>query len=307
MIERVRAKIEPFLLECKNVIGFSHISSKPRLRIYVATEEDAKMMPRVLGGYPVETIVVGRVKALPLLQLTYTSKVRPVVGGVSISPLNAKWAGTLGIIINGYLLTNAHVIGFDMLTGERYPKGTKIVQPARVDGGTESDVIAELESFTDINFFGTNIADAAIAKVTVEYKDMEILDIGKVKGFGEAKLDQMVTKVGRTTGLTESTIIDTNATMKIEYGRLGTAIFRDCIVMKPAFAKAGDSGSVIVNEHKEIVGLLFAGSEYITVANKIQNIIRALSEEYVKMSAFFLKGLAPIALTMAYFSSELYR
>lgn len=45
------------------------------------------------------------------------------------------------------------------------------------------------------------------------------------------------------------------------------------------FSRPGDSGSLVVNEYREIVGLVFAGSKTanVTYANVFENVISKLS------------------------------
>jgi hypothetical protein len=61
--------------------------------------------------------------------------------------------------------------------------------------------------------------------------------------------------------LTEGTVIDTSATLQVEYDS-GTATFTDIIVIQGALtSQPGDSGSPTFTTQQEFVGLLFGGSE----------------------------------------------
>ncbi len=53
------------------------------------------------------------------------------------------------------------------------------------------------------------------------------------------------------------------------------ALFSDQIVATLG-SQGGDSGSLVVNENNEAVGLLFAGSDRSTIANRIQNVMSEL-------------------------------
>ncbi|HHJ53434.1 MAG TPA: hypothetical protein ENJ89_09590, partial [Caldithrix abyssi] len=46
----------------------------------------------------------------------------------------------------------------------------------------------------------------------------------------------------------------------------------------------GDSGSAVLNEQNEIVGLLFAGSSRSTIINRIQNVFSLLGVDYIPQS-----------------------
>jgi len=104
----------------------------------------------------------------------------------------------------------------------------------------------------------------------------EILDIGVVSGWDDPVVGMKVCKSGRTSGYTESTITDVNASIKVYYGE-EYYVFEDQIItghmMDP-----GDSGSLLVNTAtKRAVGLGFAGSDTLSCANKISNVLSMLN------------------------------
>ena len=88
-----------------------------------------------------------------------------------------------------------------------------------------------------------------------------------------ARIRQKVMKYGRTTGQTKGKIYALNATVNVCYDS-GTALFINQIIITPGgFSAGGDSGSLIVvqkgRDARKTVGLLFAGSPSVTVANPI--------------------------------------
>ena len=85
-------------------------------------------------------------------------------------------------------------------------------------------------------------------------------------------------KYGRTTGLTRGRIEAINATVAVDYG-VGVALFvRQILISGDGFAGGGDSGAVIVLDRpggaRKPVGLLFAGSSTVAVANRIDLVLR---------------------------------
>jgi hypothetical protein len=46
--------------------------------------------------------------------------------------------------------------------------------------------------------------------------------------------------------------------------------------MAGAMSQGGDSGSAVLDEENNLVGLLFAGSDTTTIINRIQNVFSAL-------------------------------
>ena len=275
----VRAQIEKHLLELEGVVGVSHCNPCEKIIVYVEDETWSEAVPSVLAGLPVEVKVVGKVTILPLLTqqiIPNRQKHRPLLGGISISPPE-RIAGTLGVITkDGKILTNAHVLAIDYQGKKYYEKGTPIIQPGVLDGGdSKTDVVGYLDSYIPVKDEG-NTVDVAIGIPTVEAKQMEVLGLGKVDGWTEPTIGMKVTKSGRTTGATRGWITDIHATLKV-YGypttTKGYAVFEDIIIVEPAMSSGGDSGSLLVDEMGRAVGLIFAGSKFITVACKIRNVI----------------------------------
>lgn len=227
---------------------------------------------------------------------------RPIIGGLSISPVDVRYVGTLGCFLrrpraNGediYALSNNHVLA-DVNALER---GTRIVQPGpELNPLTPtSNVFATLSGFIPIQFPTTpdapvvNRFDAAIALVT----DKSLIETGKI--FGIEKYDpsevvpavpgMRVIKAGRTTGVTRGRVSATDVDgVQVNYGTQQAprlAVFDDTIEIvsiqdgKP-FSLPGDSGSVILEEDTgHPVALLFAGDGVHTTACDLGRLCRRL-------------------------------
>lgn len=122
-----------------------------------------------------------------------------------------------------------------------------------------------------------NQVDAAIAR-PINLNDVtdEIIKIGSLDvGYEIPDLGQSVSKFGRTTGLTHGKVSQINVSTMVQYGEGKMAYFEDQIMIESAdersFSQPGDSGSVIVvtrpDSKKYFAGLLFAGSDAVTIAN----------------------------------------
>lgn len=91
-----------------------------------------------------------------------------------------------------------------------------------------------------------------------------------------------VGKSGRTTQLTSGRVIDTNASIRVNYGNGRVGNFRDQITIRgngtTLFSQGGDSGSLIWtwDSRRLPIGLLFAGGGQFTFANKIHHVLNAL-------------------------------
>jgi len=303
-IKEARKHAEEILLPLEGVVGVSHREDPPRIVVYIESEEYRDKIPDKIDGFKVEVIVVGKIKALSLLQLeeiepsyTYpepvsrTAAVRPLVGGVSIGvpedAFGGKMAGTLGLVVKGpeggyYIVSNAHVIAMNS-KAQFLPLGTAVLQPGTYDGGTLWDAVGELYEYINIVFGpkGKNYADAAIARITIpDYRVGEVLGSDNqstyvISGIGEVRVGDIVRKSGRTTGVTNSTVIDVNATVKVWYTRSKWAVFYDQILVKQPFVESGDSGSP-VDKNSAFVGLVFAGSSKVAVVCKATYVVNGL-------------------------------
>ncbi|HUS04495.1 MAG TPA: hypothetical protein VMY79_03115 [Dehalococcoidia bacterium] len=260
-------------------------------------------IPTKVHGKETDVVETGEIKALR------TSKHRPAPGGVSIGHPNIT-AGTLGMVIptnsGRYILSNNHVLA----NSNDASIGDETWQPGAYDGGVSIDVIGHLSDFVPIVFLGGestcpignvalrianfilkhtghkfrvrsyqemfNLVDCAIAK-PINDSDVseEILEVGIPIGFSKAIVGEKVKKSGRTSGLTEGTVSATDALVNVNYGDGKMATFTDQI-MTTAMSEGGDSGSVVLNEVNEVVGLLFAGSDQVTIVNKISNVLKEL-------------------------------
>ena len=266
------------------------------------------LVPQSIDGIDTDVIEVGEIRALAVDR---TKKWRPAPGGVSIGHFSIS-AGTLGMVVKKggieHILSNNHVLA-NSNDAEIYDP---ILQPGPHDGGTNPDIIGNLAGFVKINFTGdpstcpltgfaawcfnglasllhrksrltsysteTNKVDCAIARPIIEGDiSDEILEIGKPAGFNLAELavGQAVKKSGRTTGLNQGSIVGLDAMVSVGYGDNKMAVFEDQ-VLTTAIAQGGDSGSAVLNENNQVIGLLFAGSDAIAIVNKIANVIEGL-------------------------------
>jgi hypothetical protein len=302
-IKEARKHAEEMLLPLEGIAGISHREDPPRIIVYLEHEKYKDKVPNEIDGFKTEVIVIGKVKALSLLQLeeesyytfsgsvSRTTSVRPIVGGISIGvpedAFGGKMAGTLGLVVQGpggyyYILSNAHVIAMNS-KAQFLPLGTAVLQPGTYDGGTNEDKVGELYNYIKITFGpkGKNYADAAIAKITItDYLVGEVLggddqNIYTISGTIEVSIGDSVRKSGRTTGVTTNTVLDTSATVKVWYTQSKWAVFYDQILVNQPFIESGDSGSP-VDKGGAFVGLVFAGSSSTAVVCKAKYIISGL-------------------------------
>lgn len=126
-----------------------------------------------------------------------------------------------------------------------------------------------------------NKVDGAASKpVSPDLVVAEILGLGIPKGTRQACIGMRVRKSGRTTGVTEGTVIACDVSWFVDYSSMGygTVLFVEQIATT-LMSGPGDSGSVIVDTDLYVVGLLFAQTTTRTFHNSIHNVLNALSIE----------------------------
>ena len=280
-----------------------------RKKVPLAALTDDEVVPLTIYGLQTDVVEVGEIKALK----ARTDKWRPAPGGVSIGHYLCT-AGTLGTAVKDaqtgdpLILSNCHVLAE---SGDAQ-LGDRIMQPGPIDGGGEDDVIGHLARYIPIKFstdaptcpisqglvnagnflaralasshrFETiktsdaeNKVDCAVS--TVDNPDdlsFNIIDIGAPYGVKDVGLGDKIKKSGRTTETTEDYVLIIDASVSVSYGTGKTAMFTGQIV-GGAMSAGGDSGSLGVTDDGFVFGLLFAGSEQVTIFNPIKDVLELL-------------------------------
>jgi hypothetical protein len=270
------------------------------------------LVPRRIDGVLTDVMQVGHLRAMQ----TPTDRWRPAPGGVSMGhyQVTAGTFGTVvrdRATGDRLILSNNHVLA----NSNAANPGDPVLQPGAADGGTvANDTIAHLERFCPIEFGASppvcptaigaanlanalarlmgskhrfevfqsdptavNLVDAAVARPLDDGDILdEILQIGVVDGTTPAGLGMSVRKSGRTTGLTTGRIILLDSTVSVSYGIGRVARFEQQIVTS-AMSQGGDSGSLLVaGDTLQAVGLLFAGSDQVTIHNPVQLVLDCL-------------------------------
>jgi hypothetical protein len=203
-------------------------------------------------------------------------------------------SGTLGALVEKdgqqFILSNSHVFAHDVSGPDVAEIGDPINQSGLIDVACQdrpADYVANLSSLSSLNPGFFSPVDAALASVVPNMvrTDGAILEIGPISSTpASAFLTQRVKKSGRTTGLTASRIEGLNATISVGYstecgGTQFSTTFSGQIIVGnrgSKFIAGGDSGSLMVEDvgsTPRAVGLLFAGSSSIAVANPIGDVL----------------------------------
>ncbi len=272
------------------------------------------VVPKRVDGLPTDVVETGCIRAQAITGDPRTRH-RPAPAGVSIGH-EAITAGTFGLVVQRdgerFILSNNHVLA----NGNDAQIGDPIRQPGPVDNGTSADEIATLAEFVPLDFghepgqcdvaqlvteflntlaqltqsshrvqairqtAGVNIMDAALARPLDPASILpEIMNIGLPTGTADIALGQQVQKMGRTTGLTQGLIQQIDVTVNVDYN--GQMVQFADQVFASSMSRSGDSGSAILDMDKRVVGLLFAGSERVTILTPIERILSAFNVDVV--------------------------
>lgn len=281
----VKHSVEKSICSIPGVTGIGIGKNSPeKIRVYVRSRcpNIVDKLPETIDGCDIEIFETGKVVALSSDVISRADRVRPVVGGVSIGSWRVS-AGTLATVVydndtaEPLLLGNNHVFANgDSIQTPRTQGGDDILQPAPFDGGERRDAVGNLLRWIPFDEQNSNLVDAAVASLHAGQEvDPAIVGIGQVTQMANVHIGDIVHFSGRTSGLDEGVVLDTNATIQVYFPQGFKATFTDQIITQ-AIADPGDSGSLVVKNGKA-VGLMSAGSETISVINKIGNVARALN------------------------------
>ncbi len=286
--------------------GSGGVPGEPVLEVYTIEDEaPSETRARVAaaagvqalndGDFPIHVVRTGIIDAFP-----HRMRMRPAPGGISVGHFRVT-AGTLGCLARGrsaprnarlMVLSNNHVLA----NSNAAALGDAILQPGTADGGRNpADQIAVLERFVPINFAGgNNLVDCAtgwawpdrvrpdlmyISGGVARYFRVGAVPVAAVPGLN-------VGKSGRTTQLTSGRITAIGVTINVNYGNGRVARFVNQMAVRSAqgnFSQGGDSGSLIWtwDARRAPVGLLFAGGNGTTFANRIGDVLNALDVNIV--------------------------
>jgi PKD repeat protein len=266
----------------------------PSVVVYLV-RPGARGVPDALDGVPVERVVTGRIDAIA----DPTTRLRPAPVGFSVGHPNIT-AGTYGARVKDgsggtLMLSNNHVLA----ASNEASIGDPILQPGPHDGGTDpDDRIATLHDYQAIDFSGgSNLMDAAVA-APLDPADLSAstptddgygtpgsapyaLDANEDGSVDAGVVGLAVQKYGRTTSLTQGEVAEINVQISVCYEVTfffcsKAATFADQLgISDGSFSGGGDSGSLIVTNDASAspVGLLFAGGDTRTFANRIDLVL----------------------------------
>jgi hypothetical protein len=184
-----------------------------------------------------------------------SSRYRPVQGGTQVGAEGSPHIGTLGCMARLtaddtiVILSNHHVLYDSPATD-----GSEIGQPDHTTSCccTCGDIAVNVHGINEDHL------DCAIARLKPGNEhSIAIREIGNITGVNDAVAGETVKKRGRTTELTTGTVTD------LVMDSTGTKILEVEVKRdngNERFSRGGDSGSALLNEDNEIVGLHKSGN-----------------------------------------------
>jgi hypothetical protein len=225
-------------------------------------------------------------------------RVRPLVIGCSVG--QSFNAGTLGCFVRRRvdgkigLLSTTHVLGAD----DEPTPGAAITQPSRLFGGrSPADLVASLADFVELKVDVPNLLDCAVAVlaggITTDPATMD--NLGNLSVLNGSVVPGMrVAKLGHGTNATEGRVTAIEIDNLVTDTMTGSLRFDgqvEIMANKGPFASLDDCGTLVVDEDRHAVGLLFAVTRSgatpgeIVYANPIDRVLNALNIDLVTTAA----------------------
>ena len=310
----VQDRHTPQLMQIPDVVGTAtgvDETGAVVVKVYTEREVPASRLPAQVDGVRVVQEVSGRFVAMKGGGggVSHTARQTPPIqlgtsGGWRYDLANGYCCGgTLGSLVSKggaqYILSNYHVLEADIVNGgnsRTAQAGDPVIQPGLIDVSCNAGNTQNVATLSGIKSLPGSNVDAAIAQVVsgMVRTDGAILEIGTISSSTVgATLNQAVKKSGRTTGLTRSTVSGLNANVNVAYenecagGAAFTKSYTGQIIIGnkgSRFLAGGDSGSLMVEDvttNPRAVGLLFAGSSSLAVANPIGQVLSFLNATMV--------------------------
>ena len=173
--------------------------------------------------------------------------------------------------------------------------GDDIVQPSIDEAqaaGTDADEIGELFAFVPLRYVGPGDAPEDVNEVDVamvEVVEPEHRLRAEVPYLGPGgspmrptgvvrtlRTDDLLMKVGRSSGLTCGRVIQGGALLRLGYAG-GPAVLTGQVIATH-MSIPGDSGSLVVNQALEAVGMVVGGSDFVSIITPMPRLLRLLRD-----------------------------
>jgi hypothetical protein len=193
-----------------------------------------------------------------VVQTVRKDRVRPLRSGLSIGGINGS-TGTLGYFVidergQVYILSSVEVLGTTL--------NEAVLQPSPFDGGQRpEDIVGQL---SDLLPQEGNILTAqtlaALARLAPGIQvEATVPDIGPILGTQVPAVGMIVSKLGRSTGLTQGTITAVNQPVTVQVDERPLRLQGG--VSATLDSSEGDEGALVVNQEGYAIGIVIAVAE----------------------------------------------
>lgn len=193
-----------------------------------------------------------------------TTRTRPIPGGVSIGHQDVT-AGTSGFVMTAgtaeFIASNNHVLA-NVNDGTH---GDPVFQPGPIHDGDHCGSLWEYVPVKD----GVTV-DFAWAKIRRNEISPEVVGVGGPYGdvYDPDPGDTLISS-GITSGVSTAKVLQIDATVNVNFG--DEIITLEEQIITESMSGPGDSGSPVLYEGRP-AGMLFAGSDRVSVINSAENI-----------------------------------
>lgn len=254
------------------------------IRVYVSKKlpknklSASDLLPKTIENIPVDVIEAKfEVDQDPSIPGNHRLRFNPLLGGISIGNSVLGGSGTLGVSVfdnvlgEDMMLSNWHVLCGRVTCAS----GEPVIQPGSGGGDVAGPVVGTLYRAAI-----TNQVDGAIARLSGDrFLLKELFGWGPVSSVAVPALGMRVRKSGRTTGITSGVITDIDADIDFTYpdGVHRSLQHQVMIENGTQVSRPGDSGSIWIDDSNNAVGLNFAHSGDMGVANPMPAVLSALN------------------------------
>ncbi len=240
----------------------------PFIELPIAQKEGGHVMVKV----PTDIQEIGPLEAPAPAEkpqpMASWDRVRPAPGGYQIQPQGLNATGTLGasFAINGQfrMISNNHVMSWN-------GQYTRIYQP---DTTAPVNYLAPVSGFVPITLYPNsnqfnpvyNPCDLAWCNVNGLQCAPQIQGIGVPTGFAAPAVNMQVSYYGAFTDeVVHTSIATVNYIGIVRMMGNQYAWFENMMMLAENYSMPGDSGSVLVNNQMQMVGMLVSGSVFRTL------------------------------------------
>jgi hypothetical protein len=213
----------------------------------------------------------------PTVAPTAPTRVAPrlapsVAPGASVSSTEAKSAASICCIVE--LSGRRYVLTADY-TFQGEPLNHPVVSPAVIDGGDPKKPVAVLTFVYPRAAGQPGGGGVALAALNPNVRYVNTAAFGHINGVGPAPtVGSVVRMVGRTSGLVEGKVLGSQVSARLQVER---PLLAENMLLVERISKPGDGGAPVLDSSNRLVGLVYGGSERVTLVLPLADLFEKLA------------------------------